>query len=67
MLVVESRKAATRRFFDALVKRTHCCHSAERSDAAISMYQAEKNRERAEFIPGRKNEIASPSVRKDSV
>jgi len=67
MLVVESRKAATRRFFDALVKRTKCCHREKWSDAAISMYQAEKNSERAEFIPCRKNEIASPSVRKDGV
>jgi hypothetical protein len=67
MLVVESRKAATRRFFDALVKRSNCCHCEEWSDAAISMYQAEKNHELAEFIPGRKNEIASPSVRKDGV
>jgi hypothetical protein len=67
MLVVESRKAATRRFFDALVKRTHRCHSAERSDAAIPMYPAEKSHVPAEFIASRKNGIAPPSVRKDGV
>ncbi len=50
---------------EGLVKRPHCCHCDERSDAAISTYQADTNYEIAEFIPSHNNEIASPSARND--